>query len=285
MADLASDALKLALRDLDSDVSSHHLMRYAGKVDGFLVTAKNSGTHGLRFMLSHAIASRLDLPPPQTSSGPGSNDFIGHPKNGWAHEAAPRIGSSHNIPSRVMTLLGAAQLMDLPPTVVLVRDPREALASYYVKWADRYGLGSFSDYLRRPAPGLKKVDDVWWFIRFFNRWGEASATRPDQFLVVRYEDMKTEPAAVIRRVWRHWGVDLSTADVAAGVAVSGRDAVARRLDAAYGETIVPDRKARDTVAPSPDDRAYLAGVFARHLKHDFGYGLAGRRGHLPALAA
>lgn len=276
---MASESIRLALRDLDSDLSSHHLMRYAGRVDGYLVTAKNSGTHGLRFMLSHAIAHHLDLPPPPTSSGPASNDFIGHPKNGWGYPDIPRIGSSHNIPSRVMSLVGARDLMQLPPTVVLVRDPREALASYYVKWAERYGLGSFSDYLRRPAPGLKKVDDVWWFIRFFNRWGEALAARPGDITIVRQEDMKRDPAETIRRVWAHWGVALDEPSIAAGVAVASRDAVARRLDPKLGETIIPDAARRDAVVLSDADRAYLEKVFARHLHHDFGYGLSAPADH------
>lgn len=276
---MASESIRLALKDLDSDLSSHHLMRYAGRVDGYLVTAKNSGTHGLRFMLSHAIAHHLGLPPPAASSGPASNDFIGHPKNGWAWPETPKIGSSHNIPSRVMSLIGARDLMQLPPTVVLVRDPREALASYYVKWVERYELGSFSDYLRRPAPGLKKVDDVWWFIRFFNRWGEALAARPSDIAVVRHEDIKGDPAETIRRVWAHWGVALGEADIAAGVAVASRDAVARGLDPTLGEAIIPDERKRDAVILSDADRAYLEEVFARHLHHDFGYGLSAPAGH------
>lgn len=279
MADLASETRKLALRDFDNDLSSHHLMRYAGRVDGYLVTAKNSGTHGLRFMLSHAIAHHLGLPPPPTSSGPASNDFIGHPKNGWGYPDIPKIGSSHNIPSRVMSLIGARDLMQLPPTVVLVRDPREALASYYVKWAERYGLGSFSDYLRRPAPGLKKIDDVWWFIRFFNRWGEALVARPGDISVVRHEDMKRDPAETIRRVWAHWDVALTEADIAAGVAVASRDAVARGLDPAHGEAIIPDARRREAVVLSEADRAYLEELFTRHLRHDFGYGLSARGDH------
>lgn len=271
MAHPTTESLRLALRDLDSDVSSHHLARYAGKVDGYLVTAKNSGTHGLRFMLSTAIAHHLELPAPTRSSGPESNAFIGHPKNGWAYERAPKIGSSHNIPSRLVGLLGAADIMHLPPTVVLVRDIRQALLSYYVKWADRYALGSLSDYIRRPAPGEKGVDDVWWFIRFFNRWGEARANR--DILVVRHEDLKADPGVWVRRVWARWGVTLTDADIAAAVAVSGRDAVARTLDPDHAETIVPEQAKRDAVVLSDEDEAYLAEVFRRHLKHDFGYGL------------
>jgi hypothetical protein len=271
---LASESVRLALRDFDSDLSSHHLVRYAARVDGFLVTAKNSGTHGLRFMLSTAIAHHLELPAPTRSSGPASDAFIGHPKHGFTHARAPRIGSSHTIPSRLLTMTGD-EVWSLPPTVVLVRDIRQALLSYYVKWAERYDLGGLADFVRRPAPGRKKIDDVWWFIRFFNRWGEAAARRPEQVLVVRYEDLKADPALWVRRIWAHWGVTLSEGDVAAAAAVSGKDAVARTLDQTYGETIVPDRARREAIRLSDADERHLAGLFARHLKHDFGYGLIG----------
>lgn len=273
MADLASESVRLALRDFDSDISSHHLARYARKVDGYLVTAKNSGTHGLRFMLSTAIAHHLELPAPTRSSGPDSNAFIGHPKNGWAHDRAPRIGSSHNIPSRLVSLPGAADLVHLPPTVVLVRDIRQALLSYYVKWAEAYDLGTLGDFIRRPAPGRRKIDDLWWFIRFFNRWGEVLAARPNEVLLVRHEDVRNSPSAWMRCIWAHWGITLTDADVRAALAVSDREAVARQLDPAHRETIVPDRARRDAIAFSAEDEAYLAEVFRRHLKHDFGYGL------------
>jgi len=271
--DLASESLRLALRDVGNDISSHHLLHYGASVDGFLVTAKNSGTHGLRFMLSAAIASHHGLPAPTRSSGPESDVFIGHPRHARVHSAAPRIGSSHNIPSQMVGPLVATGLARLPPTVVLVRDIRQALLSYFVKWRERYALGELSDFLRRPAPGKRKIDDVWWFIRFFNAWSELSRTLGRRVLVVRFEDLQADPATWVRRIWAHWGVTLDEADVAAAVAVSGREAVARNLDPAHGEIIVPDRGARDSVVLSADDEAHLTRLFARHLDGDFGYGL------------
>jgi hypothetical protein len=268
---LATDSVALAGRDLENDLQAFHLVRYAGAVDGFLATAKNSGTHWLRFMASHAIAHRLKLPPPETSSGPRSDAFIGHPKHDRAHVRAPRIGSSHNIPSRLITVAAEAGMLVVPPTVVLVRDPREALASYYVKWADAYGLGTFSEFLRRPAPGRKKVDDVWWFVRFFNRWGALAAALPDRVLVLKHEELKADPGAGVRRLWAHWGVRLDSADVAAAVAVSTKQAVAAKLDAAYGEAIVPSEARRAAVVWSDEDRAYLSGLLRGHLRHGFGY--------------
>lgn len=271
--DLASESLRLALRDVGNDLSNHHLLRYAGAVDGFLVTAKNSGTHGLRFMLSAAIASHCGLPAPTRSSGPESDAFIGHPKHARVHAAAPRIGSSHNIPSHLVGPLVATGLARLPPTVVLVRDIRQALLSYYVKWRERYALGELSEFVRRPAPGRRKVDDVWWFIRFFNAWSELARLPGGPVMVVRFEDLKADPAIWVRRIWAHWGVTLDDQDVAAALAVSDREAVARNLDPAHGETIVPDRAVRDAVAFSAEDEAHLMRLFTRHLDEDFGYGL------------
>lgn len=267
---LATDSMALAGRDLENDLQAFHLVRYAASVDGFLATAKNSGTHWLRFMASHAIAHRLGLNPPETSSGPGSDAFIGHPKHARVHPKAPRIGSSHNIPSRLITVAAEVGMLDLPPTVVLVRDPREALASYYVKWAETYDLGTFSDFLRRPAPGKKKIDDVWWFVRFFNRWGALAAALPDRVLVLKHEALKADPGAGVRRLWAHFGVRLDSDDVAAAVRVSSKAAVAAKLDPAYGETIVPS-EAKRAVVWSDEDRAFLSALLRGHLRHDFGY--------------
>jgi hypothetical protein len=268
---LATDTARLAGRDLENDIQAFHLVRYAGYVDGFLATAKNSGTHWLRFMASHAIAHHLSLPSPETSSGPGSDAFIGHPKHARVHAAAPRIGSSHNIPSRLITAAAETGMLGLPPTVVLVRDPREALASYYVKWAEAYDLGSFSEFLRRPAPGRKKIDDVWWFVRFFNRWGALAEALPGRVLVLRHEDLRADPGEGVRRLWAHWGVALDDADVAAAVAVSSKAAIAAKLDPAYGEAIVPN-EAKRAVVWTDEDRAYLSALLRGHLRHDFGYG-------------
>ncbi|MFN3857156.1 MAG: sulfotransferase domain-containing protein [Caulobacter sp.] len=270
---MATDAQRLAGRDLENDLTSFHLVKYGPRVDGFLATAKNSGTHWLRYMASHAIARHLDLAPPAHSSGPDSDVFIGHPKHARVHPQAPRIGSSHNIPSRLIAPLARAGLVRLPPTVVLVRHMRQALLSYYVKWKDEYPLGTLAEFLRRPAPGVRKIDDVWWFIRFFNRWGELAAAMPDRVIVVRHEDLQRDPGGEVARVWAHWGVTLSAADQAAAVAVAGREAVAATLDPRYGETIVPDAEKREAVALSVEDEVYLAGVLKQHLKHDFGYGL------------
>jgi hypothetical protein len=234
-------------------------------------------------MLSAAIASRLGLPPPERSSGPASGDFIAHARHPRRFAQAPVIGSSHHTPSRLVATLGALGLYRLPPVVLLVRNIPDALTSYFCKWREAKALGGLSEYLRRePAP---QGVDVWWFIRFFNRWGLLRRAFPGRVLVVRYEDLQAEPEVWVRRIWGHWGVDLSDADVAAAMAVASREAVAAHLDPGYGETIVPERQTREDVRLSWDEASVVGGRLAAHLRCDFGYSGLVRRRRQAALAA
>ena len=271
---MVEEPLRLLARDLSSDLSSFHLVHYGPKVHGFLISAKNSGTHWVRYMLSAAIACHHGLPAPEKSSGQDAAVFIAHPKHPPVHPQTPRIGSSHNLPSRLIRILGRFGLVRLPPTVVLVRDIREALLSHYVKWRGEHDLDLCS-YVRSPAPGAKRVADVWWYVRFFNLWGAMVHTFGRQVLVVRYEDLQADPTYWVRRIGDHWGLKLRPQDIAAALAVSGIETLAGRLDPTYGEAIVPDRRVREAVRLEAEDMAVLDQVFRTHLKHDFGYGLSG----------
>jgi hypothetical protein len=261
--------LPLLMADARDDLSRFHLLHYAGRVDGFLISGHNSGTHWLRFMLSSAIAHRLALPRPAYSSGPQSDVYIGHARHPRKHPQAPRIGSAHHMPSRLIALLGALRILRLPPVVLLVRDIPDSLISYFFKWREIKQLGALDAYLARPPSALGV--DLWWFIRFFNRWGLLRRTFPRAVMVVRYEDVERDPDLWVRRIWSHWGVDLSDADVDAAMEVSSREAVSAHLDPDYGEDIAPDRAARRAVQYAPGDAELLEQRLAQYLRHDFGY--------------
>jgi hypothetical protein len=275
--------LGLLLAELRDDVSRFHLLHYGRKVDGFLVSGHNSGTHWLRFMLSAAIAHRLELPRPARSSGPTSDDFIANARHPRRFPQAPVIGSCHHMPSRLVAALGALRLYRLPPVVLLVRNIPDALTSYFCKWREAKALGGMADYVGRD-PQAQGVD-LWWFIRFFNRWGQLRQAFPGRVLVVRYEDLQAEPHVWVRRIWSHWGVELTDADVAAAMAVASREAVADGLDPAYGEVIVPERAARDDARLSWDEAAVVGLRLAAHLRCDFGYAARLRRRRSAAALA
>jgi Sulfotransferase family len=277
----------LLAADVRDDLSRFHLLHYGGRVDGFLVSGHNSGTHWLRFMLSAAIAHRLALPRPAYSSGPQSDVFIGNARHRRTFPQAPRIGSSHHMPSRLVALLGALRCTRLQPVVLLVRHIPDSLISYFFKWRGTKELGALDEFLSR-APRARGVD-LWWFIRFFNRWGLLKRVFPDQVMVVRYEDVERDPETWVRRIWSHWGVDLDEADLAAAMAVASRTAVQAHLDPDYGEDVAPDRQARQAVQYAAPDVALVQDRLAQYLRHDFGYDWSFRpaepsapRAHAPA---
>lgn len=276
--------LSLLAADVRDDLSRFHLLHYRGRVDGFLISGHNSGTHWLRFMLSSAIAHRLALPRPVYSSGPQSDVYIGHARHRRTFPEAPRIGSSHHMPSRLVALLGALRCARLPPVVLLVRHIPDSLISYFFKWREIKQLGTLDSFVAR-SPSAQGVD-LWWFIRFFNRWGLLKRVFPKAVMVVRYEDVERDPETWVRRIWSHWGVELDAADLAAAMSVSSREAVQAHLDPDYGEDIAPDREARRAVQYATSDAVLLEDRLMRYLRHDFGYDGAveapERRVHVPA---
>ncbi len=78
--------------------------------------------------------------------------------------------------------------------IFLVRDPRDALVSSFFqesKRAVRYE-GTISDFIRDDHLGIRKI------VMFLNIW-HASQHVPDEFFVLRYEDMHADPAGNLRK--------------------------------------------------------------------------------------
>jgi hypothetical protein len=259
---------------LKADLGNFHFLKYR-HVDGFLVTAKNSGTHWLRYMLSCAMAAHFNKPPPEAASGDASDDFVGHPRTPGRWAGVPRIGASHNIPSKLIGAQLVRDLMPMPPAVVLVRDPKQALLSHWVKWRGEYG-GDLETYLAGDPKGRRYRADIWWYLRFFNRWGAIAAAYPEATLVMRYEDLAAAPAETLDRIGRHYGMGFSADSLARGVNAGERQTMSRRMDPRDRAAVVSDAVVRGEVAFSAEQHAWIDKVLRKRLQHDFGYGYARR---------
>jgi hypothetical protein len=266
------ERLAFLARGAAVDLGNFHLLHYR-HIDGFLVTAKNSGTHWLKYMLSNALAAELGLPPPQFASGRAANDFVGHPK--WPHKypEAPRIGSSHNLPSSILGWWPVFHSLRLPPIVVLVRDVEQAMLSHYVKWREETGL-SLNDYVHAPPPGRRTVADVWWYVDFFNRWGRLAEKYPNNIIVVRYEDARRNPGHWLKVILDHYRISLHPRSIEAAVAASAREVMRKELDPNAGELIIPADSDRQSASFSSEERTHLHAKLARYLKFSFGYNYA-----------
>jgi hypothetical protein len=236
---------------------------------GFLITGQHSGTHWIKWMLSHALAHRYGVEPPRYFNNDSSNALIGHPKHERIHPSLPRIASSHSIPPYATDWRWLRGLRRPPPYAVVVRDIRQVLVSNYEKWRAEYAT-PFSRYVAGDPRGKAYVCDVWWYVRFLNRWGEVAGRYPDQTLVLRYEDFRADPLENLRRLARHFALDLSDSDLMAGVAVGSKEHMMARQDPRIRERpIRPDGAAGARF--SPRDLQVLGGILDRNLKHDFGY--------------
>ncbi len=269
--DLLRTKISLFLRDRRVDVSNFFLYEFRN-VSGFLITGKNSGTHWLKYMLSCAIADEWAVSPPAFSSGEMAHDIIGNPRTTRPPPGVPRIASSHTIPSIAFTWPWLNRLLKHPPVVVLVRDIEEALISHYVKWQHDYGV-SFDDYLRGDPTARRFKADIWWYIRFFNRWGAIAESRPDNVLVLRYEELQHDPKAALVATATQWNIRLTDNSIKSALRYASLDAMKATLDPAFSETVIPTPQAKKDLAVTSGHRAYIRRTLARHLRHNLGYPL------------
>lgn len=79
--------------------------------------------------------------------------------------------------------------------IVLFRDPRDIVVSCYREMAGRKGMyrGSLPEFIRSSHFGIKKV------LTFYNIW-HANRGVPEQFVLVRYDDIYKDPRSVLRKV-------------------------------------------------------------------------------------
>jgi Sulfotransferase domain len=260
--------LRFSLHCLNRHSFNLALMKYRD-FSGFLITGQHSGTHWIKWMLSHAMAHHYGVAPPKYINNNSSNELIGHPKHPRPYPALPRIASSHSIPPYALQWQWSRQMLTLPPYAVVVRDVRDLLISNYEKWRKTYGV-PFSQYVAGDPRGKTYVCDVWWYLRFANRWGDIAQRHPNETIVLRYEDFKKNPVHELRRLCRHFQLELTDADLAAGVAVGSKENMARHQDPSIGERPVRPDGQGDTEF-SPESLALLGGILRRHLRHDFGY--------------
>ena len=272
-------ALEFAVQVARADLANFFMLHHR-HLHGYMVTAKNSGTHWLKYMLSCALAHDWGVEPPAQTSGPEGDAIIGHPRWKPKYPDKPRIGSSHTITSIAFGLpVLHSTVLRARPTVVLVRDIREAMLSNYLKW--NYGV-PFADYVEGKPGGRKYIADAWWYMHFYNRWGDLARAQPDRIIVVRYEDIQAQPEFWLRHVGEHYGFNLSDAAIAAGLAFFDRDAIRRRLGSEQDSRIVPDDEKRAKMKFGPAELAVLQDIFRRHLRHDFGYGYLSGQESVPA---
>jgi hypothetical protein len=113
--------------------------------------------------------------------------------------------------------------------VLLVRDPRDVAVSQYFQWKYRMLPGKkelnfypphgaeveIFDFVSNPDCGIPRIVD------YFNGWARAMPMMGDDLLMIRYEDMRADPATALQAAVTHTGTPGDPAHIE-GMRASGQ---------------------------------------------------------------
>ena len=191
--------------------------------DWLLLSWGKSGRTWLRVMLSRVYQLEFGLP---------EYHLLGFDNLHRMDARAPRVFFTHGNYLRDYTGHGYDTKVDFrgKRIVLLVRDPRDVAVSQFFQWKFRMrphkkALNDYPphgtdmpiyDFMLYDAQGLPQV------IRYFNGWLNGI---PDvgEVLVIRYEDMRKDPAGVLTRVLEFTGTPATPENVEAAVEYAAFD--------------------------------------------------------------
>lgn len=256
------------------------------RADLLLVSPPKCGRSWLRVMLAHHWHECFGTPLDEL---PGSSRWYRLPRH------IPRLFHTHvlNEPASLRRLFGP-RLAGRRPVLLLVRDPRDALLSLHrhfrfcsrrTEW-QRFGLGedpgqlSLERFLRHPRIGLPA------FLALYDRLA-AFLDRHPRCLLLRYEDLRADPAASFARLLGFLGEPTEPQAVARTVAFASlehmraleaegffRSEVLRPADPAEGRSfkVGLGKSGRWREELPAELGAELAAMIGGRLDPRFGYG-------------
>jgi hypothetical protein len=201
---LATPLGALRRRELERWLRGREQVSKLRRADVVIVSYGKAGRTWLRVMLSGFYQRVYRLP---------ARSLLGFDNFHRRHVAIPRIFFTHDNYIKDYTGHRDSKCDFYDKKVVLmVRSPQDTAVSQFFQWKHRMRPGkkrlndypghgadlSMFDFLMWPGAGLPKIID------FMNAWA-ADAPRIPAFLLVRYEDMRSDPAAQLARVVRFLG--------------------------------------------------------------------------------
>lgn len=259
---------------LTRDVTNLSLVRHRNS-NGHIISMHQSGTHWLRNLLSLAMARAYNLPEPQYIQ---DNDFICAPQDASRYPQIPRIVSSHQIPTPLITNRIGLSLIKLPDYVLLVRDPRVVAASHYRRFEARYRI-PFSEYLRanvallRQHSKKRKFDkDIWWDIRFQNSWARMMQLRPGHIHLVHYEELRRDTANHLRAIMQFLNMPaIDDETLAWCISQSSKEAMSQKESPELAHKVVRQDDKNPLAIYSEEDKQFFIKAYRKYCKADFGY--------------
>jgi hypothetical protein len=192
------------------------------RTDFVIVSFGKSGRTWLRVMLSRFFQIRYGL---------SDKSLIGFDNFHWRNRAIPKLFFTHDnyLKDYTGNSVDKADYYD-KKVILLVRHPADVSVSQYHQWRYRmrpnkkvlndYPLDgedvAIFDFMVQRQAGLDKI------IEFMNGWAQEMP-RLNALLVVRYEDLKSEPAETLARILQFMGTPGNEAEIKESLAFASFD--------------------------------------------------------------
>jgi len=160
--------------------------------DSFIVSYPKCGRTWLRFMVSEYFARKVGSDHDRSTLDLDTEllNAAGIPRLLWTHDDSDILSEDGRRPDpTVLFAYGSRLKYRRNKVLLLVRDPRDAVISYYHQVTKRsaapMSFTGISEFVRHPLYGIDRI------IRFYQVW-ERNLSVPKRLLLVRYEDMMTD---------------------------------------------------------------------------------------------
>jgi hypothetical protein len=276
----------------------------AERANLIIIGHPKSGNTWLKVMLSRLYQVRFGLP---------ASRLINTDELALKHPEIPRLAATNGYYS-YEGAVGDALSPDAPdapikhkPVVLIARNPCDIAVSWYHQFTKRQSAAKqelINHFIDHPID--RHTVEMWDFVRnsdigieclvdFLNMWERYIDALPNGH-IIRYEDLRAEPAKVLKQVTEIMGEDFSDEEIAGAVEWASFDNLRKletsgffkqggmRLRVRGDETTYKVRRGkvggfRDDFTPEQADE--LEQVVAQRLSPRFGYEGAGKTSALP----
>jgi len=171
-------------------------MRAERRADALLISYPKCGRTWLTMLLSRAMALHAGL---------DEVDYLATDLPGGEVAGVPHVRISHDDNPQWKTgrSLGQSKRKYRNKRIILlVRDPRDVVVSMYFERSrrERAYTGTLHQFLHEPKGSLDTI------LEYYNIWAREGA-RLKHFCLVRYEDLKSDAFAQVKRILRFTGLE------------------------------------------------------------------------------
>ncbi|MEM6811142.1 MAG: sulfotransferase domain-containing protein [Pseudomonadota bacterium] len=277
---IQKQGLQLFLKSVNRQTFNPTVIKH-NQFDCHIATAKQCGTHWIKYMLSLILCEIYNLPKPNHII---EDNIIGHTKTPPRYDHIPQIAVTHSHPHYLLRLPNVVPVLNLPQYIVMVRDPRDILVSAYEKikggqMQKTFNVSedlSFSEFLQSDIQIKKPVADIWSTIQFMNSWSYILKNHPEHTSLIRYEDLKSDTLKEMKRLCDFMNIEGATKDIIQNaIDQSSRSKMKTKLNPneinAEKSVNLKARNFKDWY--SDDDKLFVNTIFKRYLKNNYSYNL------------